>query len=407
MVKAHSLLYAIYICLIVSIICGALLYFANLYGQLNLHYNLQEEMYIHNQSVVNFALGNKIKPEELPIDENSSIEGSYQAKQYGLLTLLLAKSSLRNDTIASAHIVGSFSSDKTAIYLANFTKSLSYSGNVKLVGDCQLPSIYIEDSYINNKPNNLIIQGKTTISDIQLPKINPNFKKIFDGITAEKTALSDIEKPKDSLFYNSFHNTTKEVYVNSILSNVIFKGNFILRSNDSIRVKKNTILEDVILIAPKITFEEGFVGTVQAFATKGIELEQKVTLNYPSVICTYTADVPESLIKIKKECKITGAVVMFHNDLESINKNINKNTIEIDEAGLIFGDIYCTGKLDLKSNVYGSVYTNRFYLKTKSSTHDNTISDIEINSGKRPKYFISIPLFETKKTKYGILKKVL
>jgi hypothetical protein len=60
MVRAHSLLYAIYISLIVSIICGALLYFANLYGQLNLYYNLQEELYLQNQSVVNYALGNKL-----------------------------------------------------------------------------------------------------------------------------------------------------------------------------------------------------------------------------------------------------------------------------------------------------------------------------------------------------------
>ncbi|EOG6896210.1 conserved hypothetical protein [Flavobacterium psychrophilum] len=403
MVKAHSLLYAIYICLIVSILCGALLYFANLYTQLNLHYNLQEEMYIHNQSVVNFALGNQITQEELPIDENSGIEGNYKVKQYGLLTMLLAHSVLRNDTVTSAHFVGSYSSDKTAIHLANFTKSLSYSGTVKLVGDNQLPTTYIEASYLTNKPNNLTIQGKISISQLILPEINTNFKKIFDGINAEKTVLSEVEKPKDSLFFNSFHNAIKEVYVNSILSNVIFKGNFVLRSKDSIRVKKNTVLEDVILIAPKITFEEGFSGTVQAFATKGIELEQKVTLNYPSVVCVYNPTSEESLIKIKKECKITGALVLFGNTLE----NINKNNIEIDQDGLIFGDIYCTGKLDLKSKVYGSVYSNRFYLKTASSTYDNMISDVEINTTKRPKYFIAIPLFETKKTEYGILKKVL
>lgn len=205
------------------------------------------------------------------------------------------------------------------------------------------------------------------------------------------------------MFYNSFHKKTKEVVVNSVLVNEIFKGNFVLRNKDSIRITKNTVLEDVILIAPKITFEEGFKGTVQAFATKGIELEQKVTLQYPSVICVYSENTSETLIKIKKGSKITGAVVLFGNDIE----NFKNNSIEIDEEGLIFGDIYCSGKLDLKSNVYGSVYTNRFYLKTKSSSHDNTISDIEINSSKRPKYFISIPLFETKKTKYGILKKVL
>jgi hypothetical protein len=403
MVKAHSLLYAIYICLIVSIICGALLYFANLYNQLNLYYNLQEELYIQNQSVVNFALGNKILPEEIQKDENSGIEGNYKTRSYGLLTLLLAESAVGNDTVTSAHFVGSFSTDKTAIYLTNISKPLSYSGTLKLTGDSQLPSTFIETSYITSSANKITNNGKVTVSDLALPEINPDFKKIVAQTQGRKTALKDIERPKDSLYYNSFLNETKEIEVSSRLSSVIFKGNFILRSKDSIRIQKNTVLEDVILIAPKITFEAGFKGTVQAFATKGIELEEKVVLNYPSVICVYNANEAESKIKIKKESIISGAVVLFGNSIEELDKN----SMEIAEEGLIFGDIYCTGKLFLRSTVYGSVYTNRFFIQTGATSYDNTIADLEINADKRPPYFISIPLFTTQKTSYGILKKVL
>lgn len=403
MVKAHSLLYAIYICLIVSIICGALLYFANLYNQLNLYYNLQEELYIQNQSVVNFALGNKIIPTEIEKDENSGIEGSYKTKQYGLLTLLLAESSVGNDTVTSAHFVGNYVTDKTAVYLTSISKSLSYSGNVTLTGNSQLPSTFIETAYINNSANKFTNNGKITISDIRLPEINPDFEKIFEETKGLQTALKDVEKPKDSLYYNSFFNETKDIYINSLLSNIIFKGNFILRSKDSIRIQKSTVLEDVILIAPKITFESGFKGTVQAFATKGIELEEKVILNYPSVLCVYNKNEEESKIIIKKESTISGGIVLFGNGAD----DFDKTSMEIAEEGLIFGDIYCTGKLALKSNVYGSVYTNRFFVKTMASSYDNTISDVEINASKRPAYFISIPLFNNQKSAYGILKKVL
>ncbi|KIA94979.1 hypothetical protein OA93_18675 [Flavobacterium sp. KMS] len=403
MIKAHSLLYALYICLIVSIICGALLYFSNLYNQLNLYYNLQEELYIQNQSVVNFALGNKMVPTEVEKEQNSSIEGSYETKPYGLFSIVLANSYIAKDTVASVYFVGASGTDKTAIYLSNLSKSLTYSGKIKLVGNCQLPSTFIETSYINNSKNQLLAEGKNTISEPQLPIINSDFKKIFEGTKFEKTKLNDIDKPLDSLYFNSFFNATKEIQVKATLANIILKGNFILRSEDSIRVKKNAILEDVILIAPKITFEAGFTGTVQAFAKKGIELEEKVVLNYPSVICVYNDSENESKIKIKKECLIAGAIVLFGNSLEMNDKN----SIEIDQEGLLFGDLYCTGKLMLKSNVYGSVYTNRFFFKTNSSTYDNMISDVEINTTKRPNYFISIPLFNTPKTTYGIIKKVL
>jgi hypothetical protein len=403
MVKAHSLLYAVYICLIVSIICGALLFFSNLYGQLNLYYNLQEELYINNQSIVNFALENKNNTQEPIEDEKSGIIASYIMKPYGLLNLLLVKSETNKDTVQSAHFIGLYTKDKTALFLTNFSKSLTYTGTVKLIGDNSLPSTYIETAYINNKPNQLLIDGKNTISENQLPEINSDFKKIFNGIHAEKTNLSEVEKPKDSLYYNSFFNTTKEIYLNPIVSNMIFKGNFILRSKDSLHIKKNTVLEDVILIAPKITFESGFKGTVQAFATERIELEQNVILNYPSVVCIYNDTNNDSKITIKKESKINGAIVLFGNT----NEMIDKNSIEIEEDGLLIGDIYCTGKLFLKSKVYGSVYTNRLFYKTESASYDNTISDIEINPKKKPNYFISIPVFDSKNVSHGIIKKVL
>ena len=256
---------------------------------------------------------------------------------------------------------------------------------------------------LTTSQTNLRYWGKNNLSDVRLPEINPNFRKTFKDIITTKKMLFEHEKSKDSIFFNSFYNVTKEVYLKSIVSNVIFKGNFVLRAKDSIRVQKSAILEDVILIAPKITFEEGFKGTVQAFATKEIELEQKVSLNYPSVVCVFNENKNESLIKIKQDCKVTGAVVLFGNTMETINRN----NIEIDQNGLIFGDIYCSGRLCLKSKIFGSVYTNRFFYKTASSTYDNTIADIEINTTKKPPYFISIPLFENTKKNYGILKKVL
>lgn len=402
MVKAHSLLYAVYICLIISILCGALLYFVNLYNQLNLYYNLREELYIQNQSVVNFALGNKAIPTAVEKEENSNIEGHYETKPYGLLSLIMAKSYFANDTVTSAHFVGAYTPDKTAIFLTNLSKPLSYSGKVKLIGNNQLPNTFIETSYLSNSLNKLVTEGKSIVSGSQLPTINPAFQKIFQGVQSEIMKLTDIEKVNDSMYYNSFFNETKEIPIKSTLENIIFKGNFILRSEDSVRVKKNTVLEDVILIAPKITFEEGFKGTVQAFASKRIELEKNVVLNYPSVVCVYNNSADECEIKIKKECRIAGAIVLFG----SLEEMIDKNTIEIEEDGLLIGDLYCSGKLMLKSNVYGSVYTNRFFLKTGSSSYDNMISGIEINAVKRPEYFISIPLFDTQKTTYGIIKKV-
>ena len=179
MIKAHSLLYSIYICLLVSIVCGALLFFSNLYNQLNLYYNLQEELYFHNQSLVNFALESRDTLPILDPEEKTGIKGSYETKPYGILNLLLVQSKTNKDTIQSAHLIGLHTKNKTALFLTNFSKSVSYTGLVKLIGDNALPSSHIETAHITNKTNDLYIEGKNSVSENQLPKINPNFKKIF------------------------------------------------------------------------------------------------------------------------------------------------------------------------------------------------------------------------------------
>jgi cytoskeletal protein CcmA (bactofilin family) len=403
MVKANSLLYAIFICLLVSVICGALLYFATLFTQLNQHYNLHEELYLHNQSLVNFALGNQNTNEEMPADENLGLTGEYESKSFGLLTLLVARSAMQTDTIASAQFIGASATGKTALHVANFTRPLSYSGTVKIFGDSELPSTYVLPVYINNRPNQIVMQGKTAISGRMLPEINPLFRKIFENSEGQPIPLSELEKSRDSIYFNSFFEPAREIYPGRKLGKIIVKGNFIIRSKDSLVVTRDARLEDVILMAPKIIFNEGFAGTVQAFATESIVMGNKVTLKYPSVLCVFNDTDAESKITIGENCKITGAVVLFGND----EAQIDRNSVEIEKGGRVIGDIYCSGKLMLQSTVWGSVYANRLYYRNASAGYENIIADVEINTFKKPAYFIGIPLFNSKQTSYGVLKKVL
>jgi cytoskeletal protein CcmA (bactofilin family) len=360
-------------------------------------------MYIHNESVVNFALGNNIEMVAMPNDDESGIEGSYETKNYGLLTLLVATSITQTDTMMSVGFAGCYSRSQTALYLASAYKFLSYSGTVNITGQKQLPSQFIEAAYINNTPNRLVQNGATSLSGPALPPVNPAYKRIFEGMHGEKTKMSEVDKPKDSIYFNSFLNPAKEIIISSVLAGMTIKGNFIIRASDSIQVKKSAMLEDVILMAPKITFEDGFQGTVQAFATTGIDVGKDVVLAYPSALCVLNEKPDGGKIRIGSECRITGTVVMLGNEMEANNRN----TISISKGGLITGDIYCSGRLMLQSNVYGAVYTSRFYYDTGSTTYDNLIANVEINLEKRPEFFIGLPLFATENSSYGILKKVL
>lgn len=407
MVKAHSLLYAIYVCLLVAVLCGGLLLLANLYNQLNLYYVTHESLYITNQSTVNYALGNSLlADEDILTEKETGIQSQFLVKNHGLLPLLLTESFVKNDTVSSVHFIGrKVANTNTALYMANFTQPLSLSGEVTIKGAVFMPTERIKEPFINNKPNKISIQGTKAISEIQLPELSDKCNAIFENRNNTKASLKEFEKKNDSIYLNSFFNETIEFQISSTtLENKIIKGNFIISSNDSIYIRKNNVLEDVIIIAPKVAIEKGFQGTIQVFAKESITIEKEVTLNYPSVVALYNnKEDKKAFILIDEEVKIAGLVLLFGNDIV----HLDKNTLEIKEKGKIMGNVYCSGILSLKSDVYGSVYTSKLNHKTASSSYSNTLADVTIDVTKKPKVFIDMPIFNNQNNRYAIIKKVL
>ncbi|MCF6133361.1 hypothetical protein [Flavobacterium wongokense] len=402
MVKAHSLLYAVYVCLIVSIICGALLYYSNLYNMLNQFYNSREELYLQNQSALNYALSNGNIEDGLT-DPGTGITTGFELKTHGLLNLIVVKSCLKNDTITSAHIIGHHTAWETALFVTNLSNSLSYSGNVKLIGSKMLPNLFIEEKNISSLPNTLISSGTIKLSGTKLPEINPDFQKVFENNVQQKVGLNDLEKNSDAVYFNSFLNKTTQVQLSSpTLQDISIKGNFVLYEKDSIVVSENNVLEDVILKAPIIRIKKGFKGSIQAFAQEKIVVEDNVTLSYPSVLSIYNSESKSEII-INENSKIYGGVVLFGTSFFKIEEN----KIIVKAKSLITGDVYCTGSLMLNGSVYGSVYTNKFFNRTATGAYEDCIVNAEIDITKKPDYFISIPLFKTKDESYGVFKKVL
>ncbi len=403
MVRAHSLLYAIYVCLIVSILCGALIYYANLYNILNQYYNAHEDLYIQNQSMLNFALDQSEEAGSLANPE-TGIASEFEIKSFGLLKIAIVKSSFKNDTVASAHFIGHYPENETALYLVNFSNPLSYHGDVIIIGDKKLPSRFIEEKYISNSESNIISKGKIDLSENSIPEINPDFRAAVTMTNNKLISLKDIERTNDSVYYNSFLNEAIEIdLASTTLQNVVIKGNFILYAKDSLEIKKDVVLEDVILKSPIIKIENDFKGTIQAFASKKIDIGANVTLSYPSVISIYNSSDDESQIKVNENSSIYGAVVLFGTKL----MNIDDNKVVFKEHTKVVGDIYCTGKLKCSGKVFGTVVASRIFSQNQNSIYENCIINVEIDVTKRPNYFVSIPLFKNLKKTYGVFKKVL
>lgn len=404
MVKANSLLYAVYVCLLIGLLLSGLLLLSNLYNQLNLFYTTHESLYVNNLSTINYALGNQLIEEPLT-DENTGIQSSYFVKKHGLQTVLLTQSSFQNDTVKSAHIIGQKLTNSEALYVANFTQPLNFSGTVKIKGTTFLPSERVKEIYIENKPNLISLQGTKKIATIQLPKLSEDCYKIFENKTAIKTTFKQLEAKKDSVYFNSFFNEIIEIELTTpFLDNKIIKGNFILSSNDSIVIRKSTILEDVIVRAPKVTIEAGFKGSLQVLAKERIFVGKEVNLNYPSTLCLFNeSEEKKGTIFIDEEVKISGLVLAFGNDL----LHLENNNIELSNDNLVIGTIYSSGTIMLKGSVFGSVYGAKMIHKTTAASYSNCIADVEIDITQKPSIFVDLPIFNNQEQKYGIIKKVL
>lgn len=398
MIKAHSLLYAIYISLLIALLTAGIIYFSNVYKLLNVYYNTNEDLIVENQSVLNFSLRNFNKNDSVH-NERKGFSSTINKQNFGLFKLLRISSFNKKDTIISTHFLGKNTKNEDAFYLANFSKSLSYFGDLKLIGETYLPNERIDQVYVNNSVNSLFVSKKTMLSQIQLPKLDTKIEETFNNI------FNQIDNgkitPLKSTLINSFTNKTQIVKWHKSTNNLNLKGNLILFSNDSILIKKDDILEDIIVFASKIRIEEGFNGNVQLFSNREINISKNVVLKYPSAIVLFNKTKEESIIKIEEQVKICGSVLLFGNELI----DLDKNRITILSKGQVLGDIYCTGKLNLQSNVYGSVYTNRLFLEVNQTSYDNTLANIEINPSKLPSFYYKLPLFNQKNTSYEVIKK--
>lgn len=401
MLKAHSLLYAVYVCLVVSLICGAMLFIANLYNQLNLHYLVHEELYIDNQSVVNYALGNIDNPGSVEVHNAGG--AFFETQRHGLLTLLKVSNVAKNDTVTSVHFTGQYPSDKTCLYLPDYNTPLLYAGDVTLVGDQKLPTLKTSPVRLNNMHSKLVTEGVISASDKLLPQLNPAIRDFITAKRKNTVELQSLEKINDSLYYNSFDKPTIEIKLSSVVQQDLhIKGNFILYSDTEIVLNKSCSVEDIILIAPKVTFKAGFKGTLQCFAFDEINVGENVDLSYPSVICIYNPDLKETNLKINKDCRIMGAVISFGFPVRAMRNN----KVTIGSNSLIVGDVYCAGVLNIESDVYGSVYAGRLLYERNATRYENMLSDIEINVNKRPGYFVPFTLFKNNTGSYGLIKKV-
>ncbi len=408
MLKAGSLLYAVYVCLLISVMSGSLIFIFNYNLDLSTRHAIQSELIDLCDSCMDYYISDANNFQDLNTEVKDLFNNGqiceFSKTKWGFNIRLSVKAYFKKDTIQKSVFVGERRNDeKLALFLSDWDEQLKVSGTTRVIGNMKLPASGYKTINIlgNNQLNKPNLKGRITKSSQSLPEISISSIPEIDS-KVKSIRISKLDRK--NLIFNDFSREALMVELDKgeQLDNRSFKGNIVIRAVDTLYINNSTKLEDVIVQAPKIVLRNGFEGRAQFVANKEIFLEDRVLLKFPSSVALSPGkNIFQKKITISEGSKIFGAVVM--NALTFDEKEDNKMLIE--EETLIVGNLYCNGKLQLRGKVFGTVHAHKLELETKSGKYENVLLNTTIDATNLPTDFIALPLFKRYENQiYGIAK---
>lgn len=387
MVNGRALYYAIIVSLLISIICGLFISVAHL-NSLQQIDQFDRQRYIRNvNSGIALLLENENESIELTEKDlfgNQEDSIIWFKKKWGMLTVAGVRTINQvtgfQDTLSKVFFISPLiENNKTALYLADSNKPLSLLGNTRITGNAYLPKTGVKRGTLNGMSytGSQLIYGQQKQSSFSIPPftLDPLFE--FISIANNEILLPDFLKHKHSFFEETIVEKANVIG----LKEEKFQGNYIFIANQEIVVESNVQLEDVVLIAPKITFKSGFSGSVQAFATQELIVDENCQLAFPSILGLLSNTNPNqnNHLTIHANSKVSGLVFATKKE-----RTTNPPKLAIHTAATIEGQVVSDGVLALEGTVLGNVTCAQFLLQTTGSSYDNYLANGIIDVNKFP-----------------------
>ncbi len=385
MIRAAALSYAIVFVLVVGMLCSSILIISSAQKKVEIHFTSQEHVLFDSYAAIQFGKNELENNESIQLIHPSNDTSNISKKSWGFFSILQTITFNKHAKKIRHALCFESSKDRhPSIYLPGNYGGLKIAGETFLEGKSIIPNASLELTYLPNTNRTLkeLIKGETEKADLYLPALKKEFQNLdVKSIYANLKPIPFFNKDTAVAFND------KTLYIRSLdglILNKKYSGNIVFQSFDSIYITSKSHIENCILIAPKVVFEEGFTGSVQVFATNKIILQKNVHLTYPSFL--FLNENANSLsdknrIEVNEEAQIIGGILMTTQSFDQRNMMQLKTA----EKSVVGGLIYCTGEAEIRGTVIGSIYTNRFYLDYGGSVYTNHLVNAFISSKKIPK----------------------
>ncbi len=258
--------------------------------------------------------------------------------------------------------------EDVTFYYRNNNSALTLTGKTHLKGHVRMPRSGVVYGQMGSVffSGERIGQGMTKESENELPA--PDTK----AVKAVEELQSLVKKSPDRLAEDSLRHTfyAGEPLLFSVgepLEYLSLSGNIVL-TGESIEIGASCRLADVIVVAEKIRIKKGFRGSLQAFASDSLNVEDNVALEYPSGLWS------SKYIGIGDGSEVNGyAVVALEDEPKARNANYRQSRLST-----VRGLVYVSGVAQFQGIVSGAVFLDKAVYYSPRGYYENMISDATV-----------------------------
>jgi hypothetical protein len=330
-------------------------------------------------------------PMEMEVSDDAKIEVA--TASWGVFRLALTRVVKGEKALQKAALFGARSKQEVpSIYVCDLHQPISLAGETRLEGTCYLPEQGLKRAYIEgqNYSGTEMMYGVQKISKRELPELEKEFslrmEDLFKGNLLPGDSLVEFTSLTGDSIHHDFFNRT--LVIRSAedlrLNEGDYSGNIIFLCPGKISIGKECKLHHVLFFAREIEIENDG-SDFQAFAREKIVVKEKSVLLYPTALgilqedktlpANFKQEEPFSII-LEKDSKVAGCLLSMRKKYDPRLRLL----ISLQENSLLFGQLYAQDLAEIRGEVCGSVYCEKLYLKTNSSTYENYLLNAKISS---------------------------
>lgn len=415
-IKSGALQFTVFISVLIALLLAGLI----LYAYTFIYMKEQSKGAIENIQFSDIGINALLEQKEFSTDtialdfikkENQIVK--IHLSQWGIFEKGVSTSKFRKKKFTKTAIIGGLinSEESPTLFLQESYNALTVVGTTAIRGIAYLPVQGVNSGYIGGHSyyGSQLIYGSIKKSTKELPQPK---KQLLESVEYDLKQYKPITEDdylsleKSSKIINSFLLKTKTIYSEDpiILENKTITGNIIIKSETLIKIKKTSLLKDVILIAPVIEIEDETAGTFQAIASKRITVGKACQLSYPSALVLFqdnknnpdevSVNPMDNKIFIDTKSVVKGSICYF----QTKTSTDFRTQIVLEKEAVIKGQVYCNGNLEVKGTVSGSVFTKQFLANESGSIFVNHIYNATIENQNIPTIYGGI-IFEEEQPK--------